>query len=76
MYLKSAMTAALLVFAVPAFAQGTQGVAGQTTGQQMQKATKSTAQAAPKHKMKSAKKSKAPGASEPGQTTGSAAKRY
>jgi hypothetical protein len=78
MYLKSAITAALLVFAVPAFAQGTAGAPGQTPGQQTQKAAKSTAPGAaetqPGKKMKkAAKKSKAPGASE-GQTTGSAPK--
>jgi hypothetical protein len=89
MYRKTALAAALLVLAAPAFAQTTQGVAGKTPGQQMQSATKSTAPGASeyapghktkKHAMKHTKKSTAkstvPGASEPGQTTGMGTKRY
>ncbi|MCA1457277.1 hypothetical protein I6F35_29395 [Bradyrhizobium sp. BRP22] len=83
MYLKSAITAALLVLAVPAFAQTNQGASGKSPGHQMQDSTKSTApgasEYAPGQKMQNAKKSTAPGASEyaPGHksTTGSNTKR-
>lgn len=78
MLIRSIITASVIVFATPAFAQG---VSSKTPGHQMQKSTKSTApgasEYAPGHKMQNAKKSTAPGASEyaPGQTTGSNTKR-